>query len=122
MSYTITDRVETGYSHGTCVGGTVRVQLEFEQYVSDTSEYSKLVDLLDHCFVTANKDAIRFSKRIFVLDKVTNFYEDIASIVIQLIDKNQLARPVSISVIYGENVLKTAPVITSTIVYSSTED
>jgi hypothetical protein len=109
MIYEIVDRVETGYSNGSCVGGTIRVKLTFDSYRPDTSEYSKLIDMLDHCFVTANEEAKKYSTRIFVLDRVTNFYEDVLSIVTQLINEKGLEQPKTIAVLYADNTLTSEP-------------
>lgn len=122
MKYEIVERVETGYGNGTCVGGTIRVKLTFDQYIEDTSQYSKIVDMLDHCFVTANNEAKQFSTRIFVLSKVTNFYNDIISIVTQLIDDKKLKRPETISVVYNETTYTDKPTINSYIKYYGTSE
>ena len=122
MKYEIIERVETGYSNGSHVGGTIRVKLTFDYYIEDTTEYSKLIDMLDHCLVTSNEEAKKFSTRIFVLEKVTNFYEDVISIVTQLIDEKGLPQPQTIAVIYNDNILTNTPTASSLITYYGTSE
>lgn len=78
--YKITDVVEMG--HSPLIGGSITISLEFNDILTKNNRdlYLKIIDALDHCLVTDNKDMIKHSARFFLLDESKSLFEDIHTI------------------------------------------
>ena len=82
----ITDTVEVG--HFPLIGGTADISVSYvRDYISDDVDIEALnntilekIDMLDHCTVTDNEEAIKFSDRYFLLDKSESLLDDIQSV------------------------------------------
>ena len=86
--YKITDNVEMG--HSPLIGGTIEISIELDKIPSKekTKEILTVMDYLDHCLVTNNKEMIKFSKRHFLLDKSVSLFEDVQTILYYFLKEN----------------------------------
>jgi hypothetical protein len=75
--YQLSDVVEVG--HLKDIAGTVEISFIFSHIPSEEikNECRKIMDYLDHCLITDNKEAADLSHRYFLLSKCTNLFEDI---------------------------------------------
>lgn len=97
--YKITDKVETGYLHNDCKGGTLHITFNYSTYNSEIkSEVLRTIDYLDHSLITSNSDALQFSERFFLLEKTENIFNDVLFILYDFISKIYISNVVSISV------------------------
>jgi hypothetical protein len=82
--YKITDVVEVGHSKFT--GGTVTISFIFDSIV-DKEYYLKVIDRLDHCLITDNKEMAKMSHRYILVEDCNNLFIDIHSIMSQFVDE-----------------------------------
>ena len=84
--YKLTDIVEMGHTHYT--GGSIEIGIEFDSILQEKKkkEILNIIDYLDHCLVTDNKEYIQYSARYFLLKKCNNIFTDIRDIISYFID------------------------------------
>jgi len=89
--YKITDTIEVGYAGVNSKGATVEITFEFLDYdTSLRSKSKKLIDNLDHSLITDNLKMIELSERYFLLNELTNIFNDINIILHYLIQQSKL--------------------------------
>ena len=82
MKYKIFDKVECAY--GLNQGGSLGIEITFDKIVE--KEYVlKIIDILDHCFITNDENLIKYSQRFILLKKNKNLFEDISFILKQFL-------------------------------------
>lgn len=109
QEFVITDVVEMG--HFTHTGGTVEISLHFKEVQSPelVKKYLKVIDTLDHCLVTDNVESTTYSARYYLLDKSSNLFEDVVSIITnQMLDCYHLQK---ITVKYDKFKYTSEPVL-----------
>jgi len=86
--YKLTDVVEMG--HNPLIGGSIVISLEFDDILPENEKFSilEVIDYLDHCLVTDNKEMTNFSSRFFLLDKSVSLFHDIHTILYNFIQEN----------------------------------
>jgi len=83
--YQIKDIVELGHIKDT--GGSVNIILHFNEIVVDPEPYLNIIDSLDHTVITDNPNIIQMSDRHFLLDESKSFFEDVVTVVSNLISE-----------------------------------
>lgn len=86
--YKLTDIVEMG--HNPLIGGSIIVSIEFDTILpkEEKDRFLEIIDYLDHCLVTDNKEMSKFSARYFLLDKSISLFEDIHTVLFNFIKKD----------------------------------
>ena len=88
--YTIEDVVEVG--HMPLIGGTMNIKVNFNKVptVETKENVYQVIDYLDHCLITDNKEAIAFSERYFLLDKSVDLFSDVFTVLYNFLSHHDI--------------------------------
>lgn len=114
--FSVKDVVEMG--HLKFIGGTVQIEFQFNEIVK-SAPYLKIIDSLDHCLVTDNESALKFSSRYFLLDNSKTLFEDVVTIMSHLIQTSvdqTFLEPTAIVVSIGKETFSSPMKFTSNLI------
>ena len=106
QTYTLTDEVEMG--HFPYIGGTTTISMEFSEIQSKEKqkEYLDIMDRLDHCLVTDNKDLVEFSARYFLLDNSVGLLQDVHTVLAECIGEDTASAASAASIVCTVKIAK----------------
>jgi hypothetical protein len=116
LMFSVKDVVEMG--HLKKIGGTVQIEFQFDE-IFNSAPYLRIIDSLDHCLITDNESALKFSSRYFLLDNSTTLFEDVVTIMSHLIHSSvdqTFHEPTSIIVSIGKETFSSPMKYTSNVI------